>query len=149
MGSSKAVYPRPQKFCEVCKTYFNKPLNVGISYWERRRFCSKKCQYGFMVGKKNEQGRGWKGANVTLNTIHLWLYTNYGKANKCEMQSCEGKSIWFDWAKKKRYKYEKKRENFMMLCRKCHHKYDGLEKNLLLGRIGNNYKIKRKEVINL
>ena len=146
MGKSKAIYPRPQKFCEVCKTYFNKPINVGKSYWARRRFCSKPCQYQYMVGKRNEQGRGWKGENVTLNTIHSWLYKNYGKANKCENENCLGKSKFYDWAKKTECQYEKKRENFMMLCRKCHHKYDGRERNLLLGRLGNNY---RKRVINL
>jgi hypothetical protein len=40
------------------------------------------------------------------------------------MKGCEGKSIWFDWAKKEGKKYERNRDNFLRLCRSCHRRYD-------------------------
>lgn len=120
----QTIYPRPTKICKTCKKVFEKPLNFGKSHWEKRKFCNRKCEANYRVGKKNELAPGWKGENVLVYSKHKWLYKNYGKANKCENIKCEGKSEWFEWAKKTECEYEKKRENFMMLCRKCHRKYD-------------------------
>ena len=125
MGARRQM-PRPTKPCGSCSMPFEKPLNVGISHWGRRRYCSKRCQYKASE-LVNEHARAWKGENVLVYTKHTWLYKNFGKANRCEMPTCEGKSTWFDWAKKTGCKYEKKRENFWMLCRKCHRKYDMTE----------------------
>ena len=56
--------------------------------------------------------------------VHQWFRYHYGSANRCESNSCSGKSKRFEWALIKGKKYEKKRENFMMMCRSCHRKYD-------------------------
>lgn len=56
--------------------------------------------------------------------IHHWVRTTFGKANKCENPKCEGKSHTFDWALRKGKNHEKKRQNYMQLCRPCHIKYD-------------------------
>ena len=57
-------------------------------------------------------------------SIHQWLYDNFGKANHCENPECLGLSKIFHWAKKVGCEYERKRENFMQLCVKCHSLYD-------------------------
>lgn len=65
--------------------------------------------------------------NVGLSeysAIHSWLRINFGKATICENPVCDRESINYQWAKKKEGVYEKKRENFIQLCRKCHAKYD-------------------------
>lgn len=117
---------RPTKKCEICSVIMEKPLNFGKGHWERKRFCSKSCQYKAWTGK-NENAMAWKGEDVLVYTKHTWLYKNYGKANKCENALCKGKSMWFDWAKKTECEYEKKRENYWMLCRSCHRQYDMTE----------------------
>lgn len=55
---------------------------------------------------------------------HYWLRAFYGKANKCECETCNHKSKVFDWALIHEKEYDCKRENFIMLCRSCHVKYD-------------------------
>ncbi len=72
--------------------------------------------------KKREEMRSIKRKEYV--NIHLWLRKEYGKANKCEMESCDEKSKRFSWALKRGKKYEKKRNNFIQLCHSCHKKYD-------------------------
>jgi len=77
-----------------------------------------------MVGVKNEKAPNWKGENVSVSTVHLWLATNYGRPNLCEEGSCKKKSNTYDWALKTGLEYSKNRESFRRLCRSCHRKYD-------------------------
>lgn len=56
--------------------------------------------------------------------IHQWLRYNYGSATFCENTKCNKKSKIFTWAKKIDCKYERKRKNFIQLCRSCHAKMD-------------------------
>ncbi len=61
------------------------------------------------------------------DSIHQWLVYHYGKASKCEGESCKGITNYFQWALKKGYKYAKNREHFMELCRSCHSRLDFTE----------------------
>jgi RecJ-like exonuclease len=56
--------------------------------------------------------------------IHYWIRKNYGKANKCESKNCTGITKDYGWALLKGKEYERNRDNFMMLCKSCHTKYD-------------------------
>jgi len=61
--------------------------------------------------------------------IHMWLRKNFGDANKCENLHCYYVDIYgfkprYEWSLLRGKKYEKKRENFWMLCKSCHFKYD-------------------------
>lgn len=76
---------------------------------------------GFRTGEKNNM---WKGEDASYFAKHIWLKTNFGSANCCENPNCKGRSKNYHWALKKGYKYEHKRENFMMLCVSCHRLYD-------------------------
>lgn len=55
---------------------------------------------------------------------HTFLRKNYGKADKCESRVCDGKSKNFQWAKIHGKPYAENRDNFQMLCTKCHSNYD-------------------------
>ncbi len=66
----------------------------------------------------------WTNENVSYEAIHFWINRNYGKANKCENINCLKLSNKFEWSKIKGKEYERKRENFWMLCIFCHRKYD-------------------------
>ena len=69
----------------------------------------------------------WQDKNLSYLTIHKWLIRDFGKANKCEGKECRKISKCFDWSLLEGKNYERKRENFIMLCRSCHKKYDMTE----------------------
>ena|SRR3990167_11374 len=84
---------------------------------------------------RDEKGGNWKGNEVGYMGIHLWLHRKFGKANKCENSKClyprvnKAKQMifypkLFQWAKLRGKKYQRKKENFTMLCVSCHVKYD-------------------------
>lgn len=69
--------------------------------------------------KKNEIDK-WE-----YRFIHDWLRDTFGKANHCENPDCKrGKIKRFEYALKKGYEYEYKRENYIQLCVSCHRLYD-------------------------
>jgi len=83
---------------------------------------------------KLEKHPKWKGDSVEYPGLHTWLRNNYGKADFCDNKErksleflCSGKSKTFEWAKKRGYSYERKRDNFLKLCTSCHRKYDWTE----------------------
>jgi hypothetical protein len=83
----------------------------------------------FKKGKKYfpENHPAWKGKKVGYAGLHLWLKRNFGKAIKCKNINCKYPKGKFEWALKKDCEYERKRENFFMLCQSCHKKYDFTE----------------------
>lgn len=68
--------------------------------------------------------------------VHNWLIRIYGKADRCESKSCENKSVYFEYAQIHEKECEKDRTNFMMLCRKCHVKYDNISRKCWATRKG-------------
>lgn len=61
----------------------------------------------------------------SYRNIHMWLFDNYGKADRCENPSCKGNGALFEWSLIKGKEYKKDRSNFQMLCSACHRIYDG------------------------
>lgn len=80
---------------------------------------------GFMSGEQNKM---WKGDRVGYGALHDWLRLHYGKASHCEFCGTSGNPRgrrWnIEWALRKGMSYERKIENYIMLCAKCHTKYD-------------------------
>lgn len=81
-----------------------------------------------VLGEKNNK---WRGKDVGYFGLHTWIQRKYGKANHCENKEnnildfeCSKKSNRYDWALIKGKRYERKQENFIMLCHSCHLKYD-------------------------
>lgn len=94
------------------------------------------------LGKINDQCCNWVGDKVGYFGIHDWLIKNFGKANKCENLACKKISKIFQWAKLNDKEYERRRENFCMLCVSCHNIYDmTIEKrNKISSALKNYYK---------
>jgi hypothetical protein len=95
-----------------------------------------------------ENNNNWRGDKVGYNGIHTWLRTNFGYPPFCEFchtVGCRKTREWnIQWALKKGCKYERKRENFIGLCKICHRRYDNTllwRKNISKGRTG--IKVKR------
>jgi hypothetical protein len=99
---------------------------------------------------KQEKANAWKGDNIGYHTIHVWLKSLFGEPNKCENDNCvyprKGtnglliKPKRYEYALIKDKKYERKRENFIMLCPSCHHKYDKIGERGWLTKRKNNGK---------
>ena len=82
------------------------------------------------MGNKNPQ---WKGGIAFYSNIHKWLNLTFGKADKCENINCQYKNPKrYEWAKLKNKNYKRKRENFIMLCKSCHERYDKSKHFILL-----------------
>jgi hypothetical protein len=60
-------------------------------------------------------------------SVHQWLRCHYGKADRCDNSPCKGVSKKYCYALKKGFKYERKIENFIKMCRSCHIIYDWTE----------------------
>ena len=56
--------------------------------------------------------------------VHKWMAYHFGKPDKCENPDCKGRGSRFEWALIKGEDLKKARENFIMLCSKCHRSYD-------------------------
>lgn len=100
---------------------------------KRSKYCSKKCYSLDMTTWRGEKTSRWIDGKVSYEAVHSYLRNKYGSANMCEGVPgirCR-KSIYFDWAKKEGCKYEKKRENFIQLCKSCHRAYDMTEEKRL------------------
>lgn len=79
-------------------------------------------------GRSMEGTKTWRGENASSQAKHSWIRKHFGKANKCENESCLGKSTVFDWANTNNHAYTRKREDYKMLCRQCHLKMDWSKK---------------------
>ena len=87
------------------------------------KFCSRECYWETLRGIRGENSPNYKKV-VGKSQVHRWLEVHYGKHSICENPKCKHESEFFDWAKKTGKKYERKRENFLRLCRSCHRRYD-------------------------
>lgn len=90
------------------------------------------------IEKRVKQFRGdkhwnWKEKPVYIS-LHTWIYTNFGKAVKCEMPGCKYPRVGdknkmleapkrFEWSNKTGV-YNRVRKNWWQLCPSCHRKYD-------------------------
>ena len=81
-----------------------------------------------------EANPNYRGDAVGYMGIHRWLIKTFGHATHCEECGVVGKRInnkWnIDYALIRGMRYERKRENFKMLCNKHHVQYDRLQNNL-------------------
>lgn len=59
-----------------------------------------------------------------VSSVHYWIRHNYGSADRCQGEDCRKISNKFDYALIDGKAYERKRENFLMLCKSCHRRYD-------------------------
>lgn len=69
---------------------------------------------------KGEKNRMWKGEDANYKSIHEWINTNYGKPEKCERCECKEN---LDWCNKD-HQYRRVREDWLVLCKKCHRVFD-------------------------
>lgn len=85
----------------------------SVGYWRGKKRPDMAARH---AGEGNPMWR----EEITVSGLHGWLRKTFS-ADTCE--HC-GSDKHLDWALKTDCKYERKRENFLRLCRGCHMKYD-------------------------
>ena len=78
------------------------------------------CQRCKQMGSRDVN---WKGDKVGYTALHDWVRLHYGSANRCDNPTCEGISKNYQWANLS-HKYKRDRDDFQMMCQKCHSRYD-------------------------
>lgn len=76
-----------------------------------------------IVGKLHPH---WRGDNVRYKVFHKRLYRLLGNPKKCSVCGTEQAKL-YDWANLSG-KYEDPKD-YKRMCRSCHFKYDGMQKN--------------------
>ncbi len=75
--------------------------------------------------KRGDKNPNWRGDKVGKIGVHIWLRKFFVKTKVCSHCGIKKEGLCgTDWALIKGKNYERKRENFMELCRKCHAIYD-------------------------
>jgi len=90
---------------------------------------TEKTKKKISLSHRGEKNYGWKGDDVGYMGLHNWLRRNLGNPKRCKHCGKIGKMSrsgrWnIDWAKKRGKAYNRKKENYFGLCRKCHKNYD-------------------------
>lgn len=95
------------------------------------KYCSRKCraQHHIELFKGNGKHHNFKGDKVTYYGIHDWFLDHLPKPKKCEKCGEKGSlNKGGKWNIQRALihgkKYERRLENFMSLCQRCHMKYD-------------------------
>lgn len=74
-----------------------------------------------MKGKIGVDNHGWKGDRAKYQAKHTWIRRNWGKADKCENNSCTYDSPKiYHWANVSG-DYLRDRSDWIMLCPSCHY----------------------------
>ena len=113
--------------CVIEDCFKNKiPWNKGLKGYNSDYPRNKKWRERISNSLKGEKNYKWikDSKKVSYIGIHQWLLREFGRASKCENKNCDNKSKVYDWSLLRGKKYERKRENFWQLCRKCHIAYD-------------------------
>jgi len=134
----KIVFPNKGWFKKGCIPWSKGKKGIHLSVkTEFKKWQHPSPKTEFKKGDNfEEKNHKWLGDNVGYGGIHDWLQSRFGYADKCENRendilnfNCSKKSNNYDWALLKGLKYERKRENFIMLCHSCHLKYDKQKTN--------------------
>jgi len=117
--------------CSYCeKSFYKHPSLVR----DTNNFCNMKCSGKWRsINIIGENHPNWK-ENPDYQSLHSWVYDNFGKANKCEMSGCKYPRVGdkgiilkkpkrYEWSNKTGI-YNRERKNWWQLCPSCHRKYD-------------------------
>ena len=128
-----------RKKCAVCDNFIAHKYASQI----KQRTCSHSCK---MMGNKRRVGHkpanafkkgetaGKNNVNykevVKYGTVHDWMRYNFGTPKECEhCDFVSDNTYQFNWANISG-EYKREREDWLRLCRKCHHKYDDISSKI-------------------
>src|SRR3990167_6184320 len=116
-------------------TAWNKGLTIADPRVKKNLEQSRKSlKFGFKRGlvpfykgkinpnMRDERHPAWKGDEVTIDALHLWMRRRLPKANYC-VRDPNHKATIFHWANIS-HEYKRDVKYFMQLCPTCHSAYD-------------------------
>ncbi len=104
-------------------------LNTGRTHFKKGIHSSLGSE--FKIGDKRivgENNTNWKGDNVGYFALHSWVLRKLGQARKYVCKQC-GESKNLEWANIS-HLYRRDIKDWMVLCKKCHHRYDKVSEKL-------------------
>lgn len=133
--------------CIVCSNDINKRYNQSTNDYAKAKYCSIECNYSKKVWNKGltkedprvlsyslknktqftkgstalEKNNNWKGEDASYTAKHIWINSNHGSANKCELCSTNVKR--YHWSNLDN-KYSRDIKDWIQLCPSCHKKFD-------------------------
>lgn len=87
---------------------------------EQKKKISRSLKGKKILSTTNEKHWAWKGDDVGYDALHTWLTRHY-KKEQCEF--CGESDTLLDWANISD-EYKRDRDDFLVLCRKCHIAFD-------------------------
>ena len=99
----------------------------GIGKWMKGRKWNPEALAKRSAGMKGHPAYNWAGERPGYSTLHRWLSNKFGSASKykCQNLNCQWPfSKRMEYALVRGLEYERKRENFLILCVRCHRRYD-------------------------
>lgn len=97
----------------------NNDISINQSSGKNKHSSWNKGLKGYLAGAKHYL---WTGENGSYNIKHKWMTYHYGKPSFCEGCGTE-EAKYYEWANISG-EYKRDREDWLRLCKKCHHKYD-------------------------
>jgi hypothetical protein len=101
----------------------------GHTPWNKGKEVSDKTKKRVSQSRKGklllEENHKFKGDRASYVAKHIWMFTNYGKATKCE--DCGKTKGMIHWANISD-KYKRERSDWKQLCVPCHSKFDRTKK---------------------
>lgn len=135
------------KQCSKCQ----KSMIGCISKIKNKKYCSHSCAMKNnqrFLGKTHSQKTKMQMSTTKIikydalhaqihcpsyANVHSWLRSRYGRPKWCE--KCKSTKVQvYDWALKHNKKHQYYKNNYIRLCRKCHHRYDDKSKKVWITR---------------
>lgn len=127
---------RRQKYCsKECWSIRSRVVNecgycgkeIITTKSQNKKFCNNECRNNDYKNRTKKDASAWKGDEASYSAIHKWVNRHYEKPGKCE--HC-GKPKIIEWANVSG-EYNRKRDDWIGLCKSCHFYYDGHDKTFI------------------
>lgn len=96
------------------------PWNLGVPMTEKTKRKISESRKGKMLLASNHK---WKGEEASYFAKHIWMKTNYGKAQTCENCGVTRDKKMIHWANISNT-HQRKRSDWKSLCVSCHSRFD-------------------------
>ena len=118
ISSKKSREKGVEKPCLVCGKRVGNKINT---------FCSNSCKSKYQL-RDPEKHPGYLGDKLSVVGAHAWARHHFEKSKTCDFcktedRPCKDGRSYLDWANKSG-EYLRDRNDWYVLCRKCHINYD-------------------------
>lgn len=118
-------YNEQRKYCSLeCRKIWNKGLTVADP--RVLKYVSKNTSMYKTGDNLMDKNKNWKGDEASYAAKHIWVSSNYGRADKCEI--CPAITKRYHWSNINN-EYSRDIKDWVKLCPSCHKKFDLYKKD--------------------